>query len=232
MDIRYNRLLTKRDFQKGLENKILRDDLHGYEKNKEIKTEKAISTYGSLKPEGLNYYDTYKKNYKKRYSKKKGLAKLDCYCEKKVFDKIDNILKLADKLQNDKKYFKKKIRNKYIIPFIVFGLLPLLGVILPILFWESNPLFKNYCFNDCKETHGSSKSDITEIHNDKKRDLFPFDENTFVIFKVLNYIYLCVTLIIAIMVPIYVLWKFIKYEGLKAGKSRMNFKEYYHLLKN
>ncbi|KMZ77127.1 hypothetical protein PVIIG_05337 [Plasmodium vivax India VII] len=144
MDISYNRLLTKRDFQKGLEQKSLSDDLPGYGKTKNMKTEKGISTYGSLTTEGLNYLDTYKKNYKKRYSKKSGLAKLDCYYENIVFDKIDNIFKLAERTKNDKKYFKRKIRNKYIIPFIIFGLLPILGLILPIILCEYNPLFEKY----------------------------------------------------------------------------------------
>ncbi|KMZ77274.1 hypothetical protein PVIIG_06330, partial [Plasmodium vivax India VII] len=183
MDIRYNRLLTKRDFQKGIDHKVLIDDIPGYGKNKTIKSEKDILTYGSLKPEGLNYYDTYKKKYKQRYSKKSGLAKLDCYYEKKVFDKIDNIFKLAQKTKNDKKYFKRKIRNKYIIPFIIFGLLPILGLILPLLFYNYNVFFGNYCFSDCTDTHGSSEPDKTKLHNDKNIKLLPFSEHTFEIFK-------------------------------------------------
>ncbi|KMZ90588.1 hypothetical protein PVMG_05735 [Plasmodium vivax Mauritania I] len=197
-----------------------------------MKAEKGISKNGNLNPEGLNYYDTYKKKYKQRYSKKSGLAKLNCYCEKIVFDKIDKVFNLAEKTQNDKTYFKRKTRNKYIITFIIFGLLPILGLILPLLFYNYNIFFGNYCFSDCNKTHGSSESEKTKIHSDKNIKLLPFEEHTLEIFEVLNYIYLCVTLIIAIVVPIYVLWKIVKYEGLRAGKSRMNIKEYYQLMKN
>ncbi|KMZ83402.1 hypothetical protein PVBG_06044 [Plasmodium vivax Brazil I] len=73
----------------------------------------VTSTYVNLKRNDLSDLDNYKKCYKNRYSKKKGLAKLDCYYEKKVFDKIDKIYELSRKMKNDKKAFKKEIYNKF-----------------------------------------------------------------------------------------------------------------------
>ncbi|CAI7718314.1 hypothetical protein PVIIG_05751 [Plasmodium vivax India VII] len=74
---------------------------------KETNSSKDISTYSNFGKKGLDYLDNYNKDYERRYAKKKGIAKWDCYCEKKIFDKINNIYELAEKMQNNKKGFKK-----------------------------------------------------------------------------------------------------------------------------
>ncbi|KMZ77378.1 hypothetical protein PVIIG_06370 [Plasmodium vivax India VII] len=51
------------------------------EKIKDCKNDK--STYDYLQ-NGIKGLESYKNNYRQRYSKKKGLAKIDCYLEKKV----------------------------------------------------------------------------------------------------------------------------------------------------
>ncbi|KMZ88715.1 hypothetical protein PVBG_05571 [Plasmodium vivax Brazil I] len=88
-----------------------------YEKYKKLKTKKEdSSTYKRLKREGLNDMEIYKKSFQCKYNKKKGLAKLDCHCEKKIFDKLDVIRLLAKNMKDDKKCFKK-VCKRYGLPF-------------------------------------------------------------------------------------------------------------------
>ncbi|KMZ88917.1 hypothetical protein PVBG_06292, partial [Plasmodium vivax Brazil I] len=74
------------------------------------------------------------KGYKDRYMKKKGLSKLDCYYENKVFGKINHIRDIAEKMHNDKKRWKKFFLKKYGIVLMLFALIPAIGLIFPILF--------------------------------------------------------------------------------------------------
>ncbi|SCA82068.1 Protein of unknown function, putative, partial [Plasmodium vivax] len=88
-----------------------------YDKYKKLKIKKEDSSlYKRLKREGLNDMRIYKKSFQCKYNKKKGLAKLDCYCEKKIFDKLEGICLLAKNMKDDKKCFKK-VSKRYGIPF-------------------------------------------------------------------------------------------------------------------
>ncbi|KMZ92310.1 hypothetical protein PVMG_03665 [Plasmodium vivax Mauritania I] len=79
-----------------------------YEKYKKLKMKREDpSTYKRLKREGLNDMEIYKKSFQCKYNKKNGLAKLDCYCEKKIFDKLEGICLLAKNMKDEKKCFKK-----------------------------------------------------------------------------------------------------------------------------
>ncbi|KNA01740.1 hypothetical protein PVNG_06490 [Plasmodium vivax North Korean] len=104
-----------------------------YEKYKKLKMKKEdLSTYKRLKREGLNELDIYKKSFASKYSKKRGFTKLDCYCEKKIFDKIEGIRLLSKNMKDDKKCFKK-ICKRYGIAsglFIIF--LYTLGIIITL----------------------------------------------------------------------------------------------------
>ncbi|GAW84133.1 hypothetical protein PGO_001270 [Plasmodium gonderi] len=95
------------------------------QKKKEDKAEKK-----KQKIEKLKDLETYINEYNDRYAKRIGLGKMDCYCEKKIFDAIDKIDKAG---KNDNKKLKKKIHSKYGFCFVTTCLIPLLGVILPVL---------------------------------------------------------------------------------------------------
>ncbi|KMZ93249.1 hypothetical protein PVMG_06149 [Plasmodium vivax Mauritania I] len=88
----------------GKGGQFLRDSIGKGKKN----VADVIPISSQLNKKGSNNVETYMQNYKRRYEKKKGLYKLDCYCEKKVFDKLNYIYTLSDKMRNDKKGFKKK----------------------------------------------------------------------------------------------------------------------------
>ncbi|KMZ86479.1 hypothetical protein PVBG_05346 [Plasmodium vivax Brazil I] len=125
--------------------------------NKNIKgDEEKKSTHSQIRGDFLNHFDAYKKDYKNRCSKKKGLAKLDCYYEKKVLKKINNIFEITDNNRNNNKFYNKKIYNKYVIRLILFGLLPFLGTIMPLFFSEYNTYIREWCFIDCDSKHDNN----------------------------------------------------------------------------
>ncbi|KMZ94648.1 hypothetical protein PVMG_02537 [Plasmodium vivax Mauritania I] len=222
IDINFRRSLARHDFQKNLDNSSLREKLPNYRNHRGKKKQDDISSYGHLNRAGLNDLDNYMKGYNNRYSKKKGMAKLDCYCEKKIFDKIDYINKIAEKLENNKKSYKKNICNKFVFKFILFAFSPLLGLIFPIL-------FKGESENDaiiiwCKDGH----------EGDEPCRFFPVihaPEDVAFAVKYINHVIFYLLLTIVIFVIIYSFIKLLKYEKLKAGKGKMKAKEYYRFCK-
>ncbi|SCO66143.1 Protein of unknown function, putative, partial [Plasmodium vivax] len=188
----------------------------------EKKKDDIISSYGRLNSVRLNHLDNYMKGYNKRYSKKSGFAKLDCYCEKKIFDKIDYINKLAEKMQNNKKSYKKQIFNKFVFKFILFALLPLLGLIFPILFGGKDK--DDTIIKWCKKSHDTGK--ICKFYPVVHGTQEAYDAVTY-----MNYVIFYLLLTTVIFVIIYAFIKLIKYEKLKAGKGKMKAKEYYRFCK-
>ncbi|KMZ76637.1 hypothetical protein PVIIG_06276 [Plasmodium vivax India VII] len=221
---RFIRLLAKQELKKELDRKRLRDELTDFRKgNKKKNYSDDISAYSNLKKRGLNNLDLYKKVYNHRYAKNNVFGKLDCYCEKKLFDKIDYINELAEKKLNNKKSFMKKIFQKYFISLFFFSLLPLLGFIFPILFAGG----KDAIIKVCKKTHESSGSgcDTNEAMFHENSIFWAFEEINFILFHF-------IVPIIVILVIIYILLKFIKYERLKSGKDKMSAKQYCRLCKS
>ncbi|SCA81859.1 Protein of unknown function, putative, partial [Plasmodium vivax] len=219
----FKRFLAKHDIKKDLTSSFLMEK-SPYElgiKRTNIK-ENNISTYGNMMNRDSTKLKIYKTGYKRRHSKKKGLSKLDCYCEQKVFNKIDRIYELAEKFQNDKKSLKNKILKEYSI-LIFFILLPLLGLIFPILFGKifgNDPLFElcntvgNDHLNSCNKVHFYVDKWVYDT----------IDYSNKVIFPLLSIITICVI--------IYIFIKIIKYEKLKAGKGKMSIKENYRFCKD
>ncbi|KMZ88915.1 hypothetical protein PVBG_06290, partial [Plasmodium vivax Brazil I] len=82
--------------------------------------------------------------------------KLDCYCEKKIFAKIDDICEFARKTKNEKKRFKK-IGKKYGLPYCLSVLYIFIALIITIidisdtkwLWLPKNPpetIYKTFCY--------------------------------------------------------------------------------------
>ncbi|KMZ94902.1 hypothetical protein PVMG_05513 [Plasmodium vivax Mauritania I] len=128
---------------------------------------------------------------------KKGLEKLDCYCEKKIFKNIDKIYKLAENGKYDKKTFKKLIVKKYGYKIIFPCLFSLFGLIFPII-------------------------DFANV------DIFPVSFKNYwdKIISGLNYTFFTIYCTIFLLTIFYIFIKVVKYEKLKAGKGKMNRKEY------
>ncbi|SCA82069.1 Plasmodium exported protein, unknown function, partial [Plasmodium vivax] len=217
----FKRLLGKLECNEELDDLHLRGKLVNYGMSPKNTNEDVISTYGNLKKRRrINLYD-HKKGYKNRYSKKKGLAKLDCYCEKILFDKFDYLHNIAEKRKNCRTSFMEKILNKYGYRLILFSLLPIVGLIFPALFHKDEggkePLL-SFCTHP---SHGSA--------NDKcKAEIV--SETTWGFLKAFFYIDIIIFYFIIPMIYlstiIYGFIKVVKYERLKLGKDKMSFKEY------
>ncbi|VUZ99886.1 Plasmodium exported protein, unknown function [Plasmodium vivax] len=212
--VTFNRLLAKNEMQRKLYHDRTKQYITYDIGNKIAKHNTYTKTaYANLKKREFDVLDSYMKNYKSRHSKKKGLAKLDCYFEKKVFDKIEYMNELAKNMQKDKKYLKKVIIQEHSI-LIFYTLLPLLGLIYPVLLGKIfgyGPLL-GLCDKTTGHSQQCNKSHMTQTEYDSA-----FFTNTVISLSII---------IITICVIIYIFIKIIKYEKLKAGKGKMNFKEY------
>ncbi|KMZ76646.1 hypothetical protein PVIIG_06308 [Plasmodium vivax India VII] len=174
-----------------------------------------------------NNIDIYMKDYNRRYRKKRGVFKLDCYCEKKVFDEINKLNEFRGKIHNDKNRYKKSFFKKYCIGLILFGFIPVfLGSLLYILFGgnQRNQLIP-MCASTCKKHDPEKKTGYTDEHI-KDSYLSPFTNETWKIIETANDAITISIVSIFIIIMIYIFIKFIKYEAIKAGKSKMNMKVY------
>ncbi|VUZ99546.1 Plasmodium exported protein, unknown function [Plasmodium vivax] len=225
----HHRLLSKHELHRELgysrtNTKLSRDSISKNRKN----IENDISICSQLHKKGLNNLDTYMKNYKRRYAKKKGLSKLDCYCEKKVFDRINYIYTLSDKMRSDKNGFKKKILKKYGIGFIILTLIPALGLIFYILFGYNEELGGaiKLCNDSGHYTGDNHTNEGCTALNAKRW------KTTVENIEISNVIFSFTTITVVLLFFIYILTKVIKYEKLKAGKDKMKINEYYRFCKD
>ncbi|CAI7724225.1 Plasmodium exported protein, unknown function [Plasmodium vivax] len=230
-------------FDKTLEKKSKHDSIIDIDSNRllaqyEFKKQLNCSSLSESVPGHKNDLDAYKKKYKYRYGKKKGLAKLDCYYERKIFDKIEQVHDLAKKFVDDKKSYKKEIYRKYGYLFITFALIPLLGLVIRIVFSKYNPLSEKLCFSECRSKHdGSNNLDDTpqkaqETHLGKNLILTSINQDTCNIIVAVNSVITYLLIILFLFVVIYILIKVIKYEKLKSCKGKMSIKEHYKFYKN
>ncbi|CAI7718300.1 Plasmodium exported protein, unknown function [Plasmodium vivax] len=149
INMRHFRLLAiKNGIPKELEYASF-SNVYSYDKYKKLKMKREDSSiYKRLKREGLNDMEIYKKSLKCKYNKKKGLAKLDCYCEKKLFDNLEGIDLLAKNVKDDRKRFKKLCK--------IYGLsftLLLISVITAGIINILDSLSENCLFAAEKETN-------------------------------------------------------------------------------
>ncbi|VVA00102.1 Plasmodium exported protein, unknown function [Plasmodium vivax] len=193
-----NRLLSKTDLEFGLEQNNMNEDIsRNYESNELMNESDDRSIYRRLKRSSSNHMYSYRKNFKNTYTKKNGLERLDCYCERKIFNNIDKIYKLAENGNYDKKKFKNIIMKKYGYKIILSSLFLLLGLIVPIL--------------------AKAKVEMQFLKDQKLlRTLIPALSSAFFI----------IYSTIFILSILYSFIKVVKYEKLKEGKGKMNRKEY------
>ncbi|KNA01760.1 hypothetical protein PVNG_05612 [Plasmodium vivax North Korean] len=226
LDIKFNRLLAKHILQRELEHTRLRENFP----NKRLyKNERTVSddlfTYSRVKRKSLNNIDIYMKNYKDRYMKKKGISKLDCYYENKLFKKFCHICDIAEKMEKNKKSSKRFFFKKYGIVLIIFALIPALGFISPILFGIGKyPGIYGLCTELHFYKNTGAHSENGEAGQCDKLWLYKED----VPIKCISYIpsiFSFITIIIVVSVVFYMLIKIMKYEDIKAGKGKMGIKE-------
>ncbi|CAI7718698.1 Plasmodium exported protein, unknown function [Plasmodium vivax] len=204
---------------------LYKNSPYSFENKETSNYDENVSIYGNIKNRDSNKLKLYKTAYKHRYAKKKGLSKLDCYYEKKIFKKIDYIYNLADNWHGDKKSFKKKIMKKFGTPLILFALLPCLGLIIYILF-GGNEIGRGI-INICTKTeanHINASPPCAGIHN-----VITEDNNNYIEYT--HFVFLFLMIMLVIFVFIYILLKVVKYERLREGKGKMSKKEYFNYCK-
>ncbi|SCO71517.1 Plasmodium exported protein, unknown function [Plasmodium vivax] len=219
LNINYNRLLAKHELGKELRYTGLREKLSDNNMdNRKKNIAENVSKCSQIKGIQSNNFDVYMKDYKRRYGEKKGLYKLDCYCEKKLFSKIRYMDEIAHRFKNDNKGFKKFFLRKYGIGLIFFALIPALGIIFPILFGVEGWI--EAIFNVCDtDNHYSSDSDTgcSNMHPIIGKHAIDY---ICLVHKIFSYI----MIIVVFVVIIYIFIKFIKYEKLKTGKRKIKIK--------
>ncbi|KMZ98758.1 hypothetical protein PVNG_00552 [Plasmodium vivax North Korean] len=224
---KFKRLLARYEKQRELQHRGLKENISDDRWNRKGRGESHnLLTYSGIKGKASNSVDTYMKNYKDRYMKKKGLSKLDCYYENKLFGKFNHMCDIAEKVHNDKKRWKKFFLKKYGISLIIFSLIPALGLIFYILFGVGD---KPGIYGLCKEDHFNKPGGTITTHNDNEYDgaicpkkwLYDSKE-TITIFEYVNFIITFIIIAIVVFVVIYILIKVIKYEKIKGGKGKMD----------
>ncbi|SCA81991.1 Plasmodium exported protein, unknown function, partial [Plasmodium vivax] len=169
------------------------------------------NTHEKIKQNDPNNVEAYLKCYKERYAKKKGLKKLDCYYEKKLFKSIEKVKKLAEEKNFSMKKIKKIVYKKYGLPLILLSLLSLFGLIIPIMFYKTLHL---------DETGATCEQLFTKDINDKTTfwgyshdncDLFPIEYISF------NYLFFTTLGLLILSFLIYMYIKMSKYKRIEAG---------------
>ncbi|VUZ99540.1 Plasmodium exported protein, unknown function [Plasmodium vivax] len=227
LNINIIRLLAKHDIKRELEYSKLREKLPDRRPYKiERHAYDNLSPYSVLKSKASNNIDMYMKNYKKRYMSKKGLSKLDCYYENKVFCMFNNICDIGIKMKYNEKRAKKFFLKKYGIRFILVALTPALSLIFPIIFGVGGGSrgIIDYCLNS-NHTEGKTHSGCSKTSLTDYKDIIDHVSYAPLIFS-----FIMIT--ISILFIIYILIKVIKYEKMKAGKGKMNMKEYCRFCKD
>ncbi|SCA59911.1 Plasmodium exported protein, unknown function [Plasmodium vivax] len=227
LDMNFNRLLAKHDVQRELKYSRQETNLSNDVMNKNTNNVlKNTSSYGQLSKRGKTGLDVYMNEYKRRYRKKKGLSKLECYCEKKVLDKLHGLYAAGEKLKNEKKSLKNFFLKKYGIGLILFALMPAVSLIYYILFgagswWDAIIKF-------CANASHISDETLSACQNRHEYKWKPYIDYIHPALMVFTF----TMIIIILLFVFYTLIKVVKYEKLKSGKDKMSLKEYLRFSKD
>ncbi|VUZ99792.1 Plasmodium exported protein, unknown function [Plasmodium vivax] len=199
-DIRTLRSLAKYELRNELKNIAYDDDNHKY-----VKEKRNSGTYAKLKEHTSHNFEDYKKNMNSRLKKKKGIMKLDCYCENKIFNSMDKFDKLVENMNSNKGIINKILFKKFGLRIIFTFLFATSGIIFIVLDKTKDSANNNKCL-----LHRLGDND----------DIIHMISALFFIIGIIFF-----------LVCIYLLIKTIKYEGIKRGTRKMKPKEYFYLFK-
>ncbi|VUZ99835.1 Plasmodium exported protein, unknown function [Plasmodium vivax] len=183
------------------------------------------SPYEQIRKRASKNRGVLQRTYKNEFGKKRGLAKLDHYFEKKVFNKLDDIYEISKKMKNDKKEYKKKILSKHLYKIISFCSLPFFGLIHYMLYGDDRigPGIIKFCSHTEHSRDNNPNCTYYMLNTNK----WKLDYSDYI-----NSAFTCMMTIIVLIVIIYIFIKVIKYEKIKAIKGKMSLKEYCNFCKN
>ncbi|KMZ95151.1 hypothetical protein PVMG_06089 [Plasmodium vivax Mauritania I] len=145
----------------------------------------------------------YIKKLEHGYPNKKGLKRLNCLYEKKLFDEMYKLDKIAGQKQSKNSYIKKVIWKRYGLRFVIFSLVLLFGIIVNIVCYFNKTTGKCVNLNGNSEGLGTTCKDI---------------ETALLVTNGIAYIPF---IIIFITYTIYILSKVRKYKRLKKRHSNI-----------
>ncbi|VUZ99738.1 Plasmodium exported protein, unknown function [Plasmodium vivax] len=207
-----HRLLAKYEKKKELVNVNFKYKAQNNVENYAIMNKRDNNnTHKKIKREEPNNVKVYLKCYKERYAKKNGLKKLDCYCEKKLFNSIEKVMKIAEEKNFNMKRIKRIVYKKYGLPLILLSLLPLFGLILPIMFYKNLHLDETEATCEQLFTVDSKKQTKFWGYNHDNCELLPPECILF------NYFFFTTLVLLILLFLIYMYIKMSKYKRIKAG---------------
>ncbi|SCA83370.1 Protein of unknown function, putative, partial [Plasmodium vivax] len=89
--------------------------------------------HDKVKKDTSNSMHAYIKKLEHGYHNKKGLKRLDCHYEKKLFHEMYKLDTIAGHMKSKNSYFKKVIWKRYGLRFVIFSLVVLFGIVTSIL---------------------------------------------------------------------------------------------------
>ncbi|SCA83814.1 Plasmodium exported protein, unknown function [Plasmodium vivax] len=209
LDIRTHRTLAKYENKNDLINaKLQYKTDNNRDNHKLLYRRENNNTYQHIKNSTSNNVESYLKLYNKRYSKKKGLKKFDCYYEKKLYNSLNKLEKLAKKKETSKSRIISIICGKYGLPLILLSLIPLLVYTFPKIIAGKEHSDK---IDKCKFTTKSDNKEVLETINHDNCKFNEIEDFKFV------YIFIFISFFIVLSIIIYTYIKILKYKRIKEG---------------
>ncbi|VUZ99549.1 Plasmodium exported protein, unknown function [Plasmodium vivax] len=127
-NVRNERLLTNDDVDSKIGQSGQRDNLKIPEENILKSITESAKIFEQINKDRSNNMYSYRNKLKYGYANKKGLKRLDCQYEKKLFDEMDKLDKISEHMNRKNSYFKKVIWKRYRFLFMLFVLIMIFGI--------------------------------------------------------------------------------------------------------
>ncbi|KMZ88907.1 hypothetical protein PVBG_05836 [Plasmodium vivax Brazil I] len=202
LDVRTHRSLAKSEQENELGNIRLKHKTSNNVDNHKLLYINDNNTYEKVKQGRPNHVEAYLKRYNSRYTKEKGIMKLDCYYEKKLFKSLNKISKLSEQNNISKSRIKRIIFTKYGLLLFIISLLPLIALAIPADVWKPHLELK------CKAENGTGQT-YKVVHTECKY--------TEIVDNSYRFIYIFTSTIIVLLLIIYIYIKIKKYMRIKSG---------------
>ncbi|KNA01749.1 hypothetical protein PVNG_05601 [Plasmodium vivax North Korean] len=205
----FNRLLARHELETQSKHISLYGNSLEYKNNQKMKNKKECSSiYGRMQENNSNNLKNNRKTDIHKNPKMRGISKLDGYSEQTILNEIDKMNELAKNMYNIRNYTKKALHKKYRLRFILLCLFPFIGIIIMAL--SIGHFNCNVPCPECSLGYITAGEEVVI--------------SAIALFLISSYIFL--------LLIIYFIRKYIKYEKTKAGKGKISIKGYFRWLKD